>query len=89
MPLDLGFTTVDILNSNKAFYYFVLAVFAVWAAAMAFLLRSPFGRTLLAIRENERRARFLGIPVDQHIWMSWVDFLLLRQHRRHAVRADE
>ena len=42
------------------------------AAAMAFLLRSPFGRTLLAIRENERRARFLGIPVDRHIWMSWV-----------------
>ena len=39
---------------------------------MAFLLRSPFGRTLLAIRENERRARFLGIPVDRHIWASWV-----------------
>ena len=39
---------------------------------MAWLLRSPFGRTLIAIRENERRARFLGIPVDQHIWLSWV-----------------
>jgi branched-chain amino acid transport system permease protein len=47
-------------------------VFAACVAAMAFLLRSPFGRTLLAIRENERRARFLGIPVDRHIWMSWV-----------------
>ena len=55
-----------------AFYYFVLAVFALAAAIMALLLRSPFGRTLVAIRENERRARFLGIPVDQHIWMSWV-----------------
>ncbi|HUC50118.1 MAG TPA: branched-chain amino acid ABC transporter permease [Xanthobacteraceae bacterium] len=72
MPINLGFTTVDILNDNKAFYYFVLAIFAVCAAAMAFLLRSPFGRTLLAIRENERRARFLGIPVDRHIWISWV-----------------
>jgi branched-chain amino acid transport system permease protein len=71
-PINFGFATLDILNSNKAFYYFVLAVFAVSAVAMAFLLRSPFGRTLLAIRENERRARFLGIPVDQHIWMSWV-----------------
>jgi branched-chain amino acid transport system permease protein len=39
---------------------------------MAVLLRSPFGRTLLAIRENERRARFLGIPVEQHIWLSFV-----------------
>ena len=72
VPVNLGFTSVDILGSSKAFYYFVLAVFAVCAAAMAFLLRSPFGRTLLAIRENERRARFLGIPVDRHIWMSWV-----------------
>jgi branched-chain amino acid transport system permease protein len=72
MPIDLGFTTIDIFGSNKAFYYFVLAVFAASVGAMAFLLRSPFGRTLLAIRENERRARFLGIPVDRHIWMSWV-----------------
>ena len=72
VPLDLGVASVDILNNPKAFYYFVLAVFAICAAAMAFLLRSPFGRTLLAIRENERRARFLGIPVDRHIWMSWV-----------------
>jgi branched-chain amino acid transport system permease protein len=72
MPLDLGFARLDILDNPKTFYYFVLAVFAICAAAMAFLLRSPFGRTLLAIRENERRARFLGIPVDQHIWLSWV-----------------
>ena len=72
MPIDLGFARLDILNNPKMFYYFVLAVFAVSVGAMAFLLRSPFGRTLLAIRENERRARFLGIPVDRHIWLSWV-----------------
>ena len=42
------------------------------SAAWRCCLRSPFGRTLLAIRENERRARFLGIPVDQHIWISLV-----------------
>jgi branched-chain amino acid transport system permease protein len=72
MPINLGFTTIDILQNSHAFYYFVLAVLAVCVGLMAFLLRSPFGRTLLAIRENERRARFLGIPVDWHIWMSWV-----------------
>jgi branched-chain amino acid transport system permease protein len=38
---------------------------------MGFLLRSPFGRSLLAIRENERRARFLGIPIEQHIWLAF------------------
>jgi len=26
---------------------------------------------LLAIRENERRARFLGIPVERHVWLSF------------------
>jgi branched-chain amino acid transport system permease protein len=71
-PIHFGFATLDILSNNKAFYYFVLAFFALAVGIMAFILRSPFGRTLLAIRENERRARFLGIPVDRHIWMSWV-----------------
>jgi branched-chain amino acid transport system permease protein len=72
MPIDLGFGTVDILNSDKAFYYLVLICFAVAVGIMAALLHSPFGRTLLAIRENERRARFLGIPIDRHIWLSWM-----------------
>jgi branched-chain amino acid transport system permease protein len=71
-PIALGPATLDILNGEKAFFYLALACFAVAVAAMAALLRSPFGRTLLAIRENERRARFLGIPVDRHIWISWV-----------------
>ncbi|MGA9008890.1 MAG: branched-chain amino acid ABC transporter permease [Xanthobacteraceae bacterium] len=72
MPLNLGFTTVDILHNPRAFYYFILVTFAISVGAMAWILRSPFGRTLIAIRENERRARFLGIPVDRHIWISWV-----------------
>ena len=38
---------------------------------MAFILRSPFGRTMIAIRENERRARFLGIPIEFHIWVAF------------------
>ena len=33
---------------------------AIVFAGLTVLLRSPFGRTLLAIRENERRARSLG-----------------------------
>ena len=71
-PLNFGFVSVDILHNPTAFYYLVFVVFAAAAGVMAWLLRSPFGRTLIAIRENERRARFLGIPVDHHIWISWV-----------------
>ena len=65
VPIELGFANIDILGDDKAFYYLVLICFAIVVAIMAALLRSPFGRTLLAIRENERRARFLGIPVER------------------------
>jgi branched-chain amino acid transport system permease protein len=68
-PLDFGFFNVDILSNADNFYYFVLFCFALVVAVMGFILRSPFGRTMLAIRENERRARFLGIPIERHIWI--------------------
>jgi len=69
--IGLGPLTLDISQGGTAFYYFLLAIFAIAVGLMGFLLRSPFGRTLLAIRENERRARFLGIPVERHIWLSF------------------
>jgi branched-chain amino acid transport system permease protein len=72
-PIGFGNATLDITTAHPViFYYFVLFFFALAAAAMAGLLRSPLGRTLLAIRENERRARFLGLPIEQHIWISFV-----------------
>jgi branched-chain amino acid transport system permease protein len=70
--IDFGAGALDIRTKDLAFYYFALAIFALAVVVMALLLRSPFGRTLLAIRENERRARFLGIPIERHIWLSFV-----------------
>jgi branched-chain amino acid transport system permease protein len=70
-PLDLGFAKIDILSSETAFYYFVLVCFAILVAVMGFILRSPFGRAMIAIRENERRARFLGLAVERHIWIAF------------------
>jgi branched-chain amino acid transport system permease protein len=70
-PIGLGPFTLDIEHNEIQFYYFLLAVFAVAVTLMGLVLSSPFGRTLLAIRENERRARFLGIPVERHIWLSF------------------
>ncbi|MGF6546158.1 branched-chain amino acid ABC transporter permease [Paraburkholderia youngii] len=71
VPLHLGITTIDILSNADAFYYFVLFCLALAVGLMGFILRSPFGRTMIAIRENERRARFLGIPADRHIWIAF------------------
>ena len=70
-PLDLGLFKIDILSNADNFYFFVLFSFAIIVAVMGFILKSPFGRTMLAIRENERRARFLGIPVERHIWIAF------------------
>ena len=72
LPIRLGFASLDIVRGDKTFYYVVLAFFGAAVGIMAALLRSPFGRTLLAIRENERRAQFLGIGVNLHIYISWV-----------------
>ncbi|MGB6915971.1 MAG: branched-chain amino acid ABC transporter permease, partial [Pseudolabrys sp.] len=62
---------IDILSNTDYFYYFVLFCFALAVSAMGIILRSPFGRAMIAIRENERRARFLGIPVERHIWIAF------------------
>ena len=70
-PLDFGLFKIDIAGSGVLFYYFVLVVFGLAVGLMALILKSPFGRTMLAIRENERRARFLGLPVEKHIWLSF------------------
>jgi len=70
-PIGFGPFTLDITQGGDTFYYFVLAIFAVAVALMGLILRSPFGRTLLAIRENERRARYIGIPIERHIWLSF------------------
>ena len=70
-PIHLGPFSIDILNNANAFYYFVLICFALSVGIMGFVLRSPFGHTMIAIRENERRARFLGIPVERHIWIAF------------------
>ncbi len=72
LPIDFGIAKLDIFGDDKAFYYFALAVFALSVGAMAKLIDSPFGRTLIAIRENERRARFLGVRIELHIWLSFV-----------------
>jgi branched-chain amino acid transport system permease protein len=69
--IALGPFTLDITRGGATFYFFLLAIFAVAVGVMGLILRSPFGRTLIAIRENERRARFLGIPVERHIWLSF------------------
>ncbi len=70
-PIGFGRLLLDIQGNDIALYYYLLFVFAICVGLMGLLLGSPFGRTLIAIRENERRARFLGIDVERQIWLSF------------------
>jgi branched-chain amino acid transport system permease protein len=54
---QLGF---DVQWTNLKFYYLVFAFFIVSFIVLKFIVRSPFGSTLVGIRENEPRMRSLG-----------------------------
>jgi branched-chain amino acid transport system permease protein len=51
-------------NSEHMFAFTAVVTFAM-VAAMYWILRSPFGSVLHAIRENKQRALFLGYDVDK------------------------
>ena len=55
-----------------ALYHVIVAVFAVSAFVLWRIDRSPFGRALRAIRDNETRAAFIGIAVWQYRWAAFV-----------------
>jgi branched-chain amino acid transport system permease protein len=54
------------------FYYLVLAVFGLTVAALALIVRSPFGRALVGIRESERRMEVLGYHTWLHKYVAFV-----------------
>ena len=47
-------------------YFAALILFSVCFLLTSYLVRSPFGRTLIAIRENEERASMLGYDTVRH-----------------------
>ncbi len=55
-----------------SYYYYVLAVFVVCVVLMWVIVHSPFGKTLQAIRDNEIRARFLGIRIRRFRWIAFL-----------------
>ena len=55
-----------------SYYYYVLVVFAVCTALMWLIVHSPFGKTLQAIRDNETRARFLGVRIWRYRWLAFL-----------------
>lgn len=59
------------LHNPVLFYYFTLFFFAIGCAVVWSVLHSPLGHTFVGIRENQRRLRFLGLPIGMYIWIAF------------------
>jgi branched-chain amino acid transport system permease protein len=60
------------LADDVTYFYVVFAFFTVALTIMAVLVRSPFGRSLVGIRENELRMRILGYNTWLHKYIAFV-----------------
>jgi branched-chain amino acid transport system permease protein len=62
---------IDLAN-EVTFFYFVFALFVVSLAIMYTLVRSPFGRSLVGIREGELRMKVLGYNTWLHKYLAFI-----------------
>jgi len=60
------------LSLSIPFYYFALAGFLIAFWILRVIVRSPFGQTLVGIRESESRMRTLGYHVWLHKYIGFV-----------------
>lgn len=63
-PLQIGsFSFAD--NANLGYYYFALALLALSTAYLTWLIRSEFGRSVIALRDNEDYAIARGVALSR------------------------
>lgn len=60
------------LADDMTFFYVVFGFFVVSLAALYLLVRSPFGRSLVGIRESELRMRILGYNTWLHKYIAFI-----------------
>ena len=61
-----GIPMPSLLSSLNASYYFILILLVVCLILMYMILKSPFGVTLQAIRDNSQRCEAVGINVRRY-----------------------
>jgi len=67
-PVLFGWTLTEAIP----FYYLTLAAFLIAFALLRVVVRSPFGQTLVGIRESESRMRTLGYNVWLHKYIGFL-----------------
>lgn len=66
-PILFGYST----DNARAFYFLCLGILAVLSAAAWWMLRSPWGRAFVALRENPTRALSLGLDTRRYTLMAF------------------
>ena len=61
-----GIPIPDFIGTISRSYYFILLVLAACVVVMYVMYRSPFGKTLQAVRDNPERCEAVGIHVRRH-----------------------
>jgi branched-chain amino acid transport system permease protein len=61
-----GIPMPSLISSLNSSYYFILIILVVCLIAMYMILKSPFGSTLQAIRDNPQRCEAVGINVRRY-----------------------
>lgn len=54
------------------YYYYALAILVLATWAMWRIISSPFGLSLMAIRDNSEKATYLGIDVRRYRWYAFI-----------------
>ena len=67
----LNFIGLELGNATH-FYYFVLLFFIVSVVLMYMVVHSPFGHTLLGIRESDVRMQSLGYNIWLHKYIAFI-----------------
>ncbi|MDP4857545.1 MAG: branched-chain amino acid ABC transporter permease [Desulfobacterales bacterium] len=71
IPRGFLFGLID-LNPNLTLYYFVLVIFLLGLFIIQRITHSPFGRVLMAVRENEPRTISLGYKTQRYKLLAFV-----------------
>jgi branched-chain amino acid transport system permease protein len=58
--------------NDVGMYYVTYVLFVAAVIGFWLVVRSPFGKTLVAIKQNELRARYLGLNTDKFIFVGIV-----------------
>ena len=61
-----GIPMPPLLSPLNHSYYFILIILAICLIFMYLILKSPFGNTLQAIRDNPQRCEAIGVNVRRH-----------------------